>query len=340
MTIRLPDELARREADTKRRLRQLAGSLNAFDLTDERHPWVTIYATGSVGRFEAGPYSDLDVFIVDASRGDTYGEPTLGNLDRHELVADIIRAARGAEFPPFSRDGEFLQVHRLDDLIKQLGKPDDDHLNVFTARMLLLLESHCLVCRAAYDRCVQTVIDRYWAEDSEEHDFRPTILINDIVRYWKTLCLSYEGWRNKLGRPLNAEERIDLLKLKFNRLWLCFVGLNYLLLGDETLTFSREHVAEMVELSPAQRMLEISRRAGEPSVDSAHRVAELVTDILDQYNWWLTRTATTKEEILTWVGDDAAYRDASARARAFGDGMWRLAILLGDRVDLTRYLLV
>jgi hypothetical protein len=351
LTVAVPGELSRRKRETHKRLRKTGISLRALGLGDDRHPWVTIFATGSVGRHEVGDHSDLDIFIVDAARDADGEERPLGRIERYELVADVIRAGRGAQFPPFSRDGEFLQVHRLDDLIGFLGKPDEDHLNVFTARMLLVLESHCLVGRAAYDRCVDAVLERYWAEDAETHDFRPTILINDIVRYWKTLCLSYEGWRRELRRPLEADEKIDLLKLKFNRLWLCFAGLSYLLLGDEDMSFPREHARRLVELTPMERMTQIGDAAFQRPVERARQDAavldaqvgqlrELLATVLGHYDWWLSHTAPAKAEQERWIAEPGAYRDASARARQFGDDMWRLVVLLGDRVNLTRYLLV
>jgi len=42
---------------------------------------------------------------------------------------------------PFSNDGEFLRILYLEDMLEQLGGREDDYLNYFTARMLLLLES-------------------------------------------------------------------------------------------------------------------------------------------------------------------------------------------------------
>ncbi|HEY5286552.1 MAG TPA: hypothetical protein VIJ50_05565 [Solirubrobacteraceae bacterium] len=293
----------------------------------------------------------MDVFIIDAVHGHEASESCLGNLERYELVADLIRAGKGAGFPPFSRDGDFLQVHRLEDLIQFRGKPDEDHLNIFTARMLLLLESHCLVGQAAYVRCIEAVVDRYWVEDDETHDFRPTMLINDIVRYWKTLCLSYEGWRRQLGRPLEPDEKIDLLKLKFNRLWLCFVGLSYLLLGDEQIDFPRAHALRLVNLTPMQRMTEIgdcafqrdAERSGGARADldeKSRLLSSLLATLFDHYAWWFGHTAPTKEEQENWIAEDGNYQEASGRARCFGEDMWRLVMLLGDRVNLTRYLLV
>ena len=74
-----------------------------------------------------------------------------------------------------------------------LGSPEDDGLNAFTARMLLLLESRPVYNAERYRRILKAVIGFYYRDfsDHSEH-FRPTFLINDILRFWRTLTLNYE----------------------------------------------------------------------------------------------------------------------------------------------------
>jgi predicted nucleotidyltransferase len=137
----------------------------------------SIYATGSVGRLEASEYSDLDVFVISGA----LDQDPLGKLQGYELIADLIRTARQNEFPRFSRDGLFLTTHALTDILGEVGKPEDDYHNRFTARMLLLLESHCLYGSQAYDHTVARVLERYWP--ASEPSKLPIFLINDLVRY-------------------------------------------------------------------------------------------------------------------------------------------------------------
>ena len=97
-----------------------------------------IYATGSYGRLEAGEDSDIDVFFL------YEGHPAvkqLSNLTLIRLSACLIEATEAMDFPPFSGDGRYLDIHYLDHMEEVLGSPEDDSLNAFTARMLLLLES-------------------------------------------------------------------------------------------------------------------------------------------------------------------------------------------------------
>ena len=340
-----PTEFMERKKRTVGRLAETRGAFEAASLRDDRYPLVTIFATGSFGRHELGEHSDLDLFIVDtAQEGHDDAEP-ISRLDEYVLMASLISAGEGAGFPKFSRDGEFLKTHGLGDLIQHLGRPTEDHLNIFTARMLLLLESHCLMGQTAYDLAIRTVIGRYWAENGERHDhFRPAMLLNDIVRYWKTLCLSYEGWREGPGRSLDPSEKISLLKLKFNRLWLCFNGLCFLLLGDAQRQFTINHALRLVQLTPLDRMIEIRstafRHDEEANDARVSEVERFVDEVLESYAWWMKQTAPPKVEQEEWITEEGAYEEACEHARNFGDHMWRLVVLLGDRVNLTRYLLV
>lgn len=113
---------------------------------------VCVFAAGSLGRFETGRKSDLDVFIVSDRKGRKEGERSLSKLEEIELFADLIRLNENLSLPRFSGDGRFLKVHELDDLIKATGDSRDDSENLFTARLLLLLESRPLSNDSLYDQ--------------------------------------------------------------------------------------------------------------------------------------------------------------------------------------------
>ena len=76
----------------------------------------------------------------------------------------------------------------------KLGGRDDDYENLFTARMLLLLESRPLVGSQMYERAIDAVLSEYWKDYEDNRSaFRPIYLTNDIIRYWKVLCLNYDA---------------------------------------------------------------------------------------------------------------------------------------------------
>jgi len=59
-----------------------------------------VYATGSFGRLEAGPLSDLDLFIVvETKEGDNGPVRTLDGIDETKLKCHLITAAEQSDMP-------------------------------------------------------------------------------------------------------------------------------------------------------------------------------------------------------------------------------------------------
>lgn len=337
MRLVVPKVFTERLANSRLSLERLSATLNALGIIDDRHPLLTIYATGSLGRGEVGNHSDLDVFLVDTADA---GE-RIGNLARIRLLSDLMRAADSAGFGEFSNDGEFLRVHPLADLRTYLGTRDDDATNVFTARMLLLLESEWLVGEEPYWTGVDGVLGDYWRDCKTPEGFLPYFLINDLVRYWKTLCLNYEANRADLSSPRDPEavarRRLALVKLRFNRLWMCFNGLAYLVSGyqrldDRTGCITRDHARTMVALSPLDRL---------------SRAVELVPDAypsaqqaLYELGWWLAESDRPKGDLTSLIAEDAFYREARARGEAFGNAMGDMLDAVAAPTILRRQLLL
>lgn len=189
-----------------------------------------VYATGSYGRLEAGPRSDLDLFILVATERLADGKPTkplLSGIDEIKLKCDLIRVNEAHHLPTFDGDGKFLASHSIDSYTRWLGSQDDDHRNTLTGRMLLLLESQPLIGVDLYGVVVEQVIAKYFRDfNGHENDFVPSFLFNDILRMWRTFCVNYEFYR-KAGKPSN---KIKSLKLKISRMLTCYCG--HLSVGD------------------------------------------------------------------------------------------------------------
>jgi predicted nucleotidyltransferase len=134
-----------------RRLRELGEGLDPIKPLLERHPFC-VYATGSYGRLEAWDGSDADLFFLydDADESQRIPWTTFARLS-----ARLIDVTEEMGFPPFSGDGKYLEVQYVAEMENVLGSPQDDSLNVFTARMLLLLESRPVYDEAVYDRLLE-----------------------------------------------------------------------------------------------------------------------------------------------------------------------------------------
>jgi hypothetical protein len=174
---------------------------------------ICIFAAGSLGRFETGRRSDLDVFFL-SHRELRRGEGrSVTRLQEIEVFADLIRLNEKLALPPFSGDGRFLKIHEVDDLINATGDSSrDDNENLFTARLLLLLESKPLSNDLLYQTTLKRVLNHYFRDGKGRRDFQPLFLLNDVLRYWRTLCLNYER-----DRTAQKQWWKKNLNLKFSR---------------------------------------------------------------------------------------------------------------------------
>ncbi len=322
-----PEIVERRRERSRERLDGLREKVGSFQELDET-VGLCIYVTGSYGREEASEHSDLDLLFV--HEGDRE-EAGLTSLRETLIQADLIRLNREAGFPEFSGDGRYLQTHALGDMVGKLGGSEDDYANLFTARLLLLLESQPVYGDAAYERVVREVIDTYF-RDYPDHgeSFRPLFLINDILRFWKTLCLNYEHKRN---RPADDEDRrmkshLKNFKLKFSRLTTCFSGVLPLLQQGSSV-LNPDAAYDLLKPPPLERLRRLSAERGS------------IEQLLEDYAWFLERTGRSEDEVLEWFRDPGVRGRAFQRARAYGDTMFQvLRQVVSDDAQSLRYLVI
>jgi predicted nucleotidyltransferase len=321
------DFLARRKQQTEERFRRVQDGLRSADslLGD----FATVYVTGSYGRVEASDHSDLDLFILTDS--DDEGKPRLKALNTIRLQAALIDVVDREQLPPFSDEGGYLGPHSIEDMIEKLGGRDDDYENLFTARMLLLLESRPLLGSTFYDRAIDRVLAEYWRDYPQNAErFLPIYLTNDLIRYWKVLCLNYEA--NTRNAENQNKRRLNNYKLKHSRLLTCYSALVYFChLLRRTNTITVEAAREMTKLTPTERL---------QSLRSDGAVAALVDEILDRYVEFLESTDAPKDDLLARFSDPSYRGIRRESGQNFGDLMFDLLEKIGSKSRLFRYLVV
>jgi predicted nucleotidyltransferase len=279
-----------------------------------------IYATGSFARGEASGFSDIDIFFI----GRNYKEQ---NLEEILPKADLIGLTKRLGLPDFSGDGEFLELHNIDDIIEKLGTRHDDYHNYFTARLLLLLESKPLFNDELYKKVIVDILHRYFSDhEHHEESFAPIFLANDIIRFWKTMCLNYEEKKNKRtsDEVSKNKSRLKNLKLKFSRLTTCYSILCCLKKGKET---TIENVCELISKTPMERLLYI--KGVNPTS------AGLTDQLIDLYGWFLEKTGKKSEEVYNWIGIKENKIEAFRKAENFHDIFYKLLELTSK--DLLKY---
>jgi len=283
---------------------------------------LSIYVTGSYGRLEAHQRSDLDLFFVsDSSQG----------IDRTTKIltdAELIRLAQEMGFPPFSNDAQYLEIHSLLEMLEKLGSAEDDFRNLFTARMLLLLESRPVYGDEAYKRILTRIIDAYF-RDYHDHtgDFRPLFLVNDVLRFWKTLCLNYENKRNRPeDRAQKNKHHLRNLKLKFSRLLICFSTIIPLV---SSRTSSPDDILLLSQRAPLERIAEAIRNEEQQAV---------YNDLCKLYCYFLE--IASRADVLGWISVTENRRNAFGAADNFGEKLFTLLkSSIGQPNDL-RFLII
>ena len=322
--------LHQRKSNAEDRVNSIRDALSdSQDVPDA--PNLCVYITGSYGRLEASQYSDLDLFFIHLG---SEKDDSISNVDKTLIDANVIKICRKLEFPEFTKGGIYLKIHYLDDILDKLGSPEDDAQNFFTARMLLLLESLPITNTSIYEQSIRKVIDSYYRDyNDHEKDFHPVFLVNDIHRYWRTMCLNYEHNRERSvdsSDDKKAKAHLKNLKLKFSRLQTCFSMIAPILAVKGSV--SPDQIYNLVTMTPQERLNHIV--TVKPSLKTC------VDGILTEYGWFLEKTGVDSTESLKWILDRGNRNLAFDRARNFGKLMYNLIQDAPDDPERLRFLVL
>lgn len=197
---------------------------------------IAVVLMGSWGRAEVTSGSDNDFVILDNTNPTRDLEPF---QKRVEMVLNQSPSA----------DGPFASPVRCDPLVDQIGLQEDSNHHL-TRRMLYLLESVPVLGDELYHSLFDRLLERYL--DVSVKDKRPPrFLLNDIVRYWRTICVDFAGKERRNGEKWGLRNA----KLRTSRKLLFAAGLLPVLRcstfeKEEMFTFLREQLS----MPPADRI--------------------------------------------------------------------------------------
>jgi hypothetical protein len=231
---------------------------------------IAVFCTGPLARAEAGRQPDVHVFAIAEQR-------LRSSVTEYKLLAAIIDLQNELELPAFCSDGRYLKIWFVDDLKRATGTQRQDSESLFTTRIQLLLESEPVLHAADYRRHLRDVAHRYCRDDRTERGFRPLSLVNDILRYWRTICLNDED------RRFDAKDRWRkrTLNLKFSEMVTAF---------STVLAIATQVVNDADELVSLCRIPPLDRLAMALDVLDDPDLTDAWPRILDIY-----------EESLTWA---------------------------------------
>lgn len=262
-----------------------------------------IGVNGSLARREYTSGSDVDLFFL-VVNGDVAGAKAAQEKFRQKLQEV------GVKMPALG--GVFEEPLPADEMLATIGGNDDTNTFI-TRRMLFLLEGEWIFNRPAFEETRQALIGRYVEEGLDEKKIC-LFLLNDIIRYWRTICVDYE-YKIADGGKAKA---VRLIKLRFSRMLLYFAGV--VAIGQTQglpCKEKRRILDELLSTPPIDRFRSV---IGDKSQASLELYTEFLTALDDP-------EARKQLELPGDAGlSTTAYAMLSEKARAFKDSLFQILV--------------
>jgi hypothetical protein len=230
---------------SKEKLNDLRANLSGLVPPDE-----VVLTCGSYARCEASEHSDIDFFIIAQEHGSN-GQTT------DPKVVDLIRAAINKIVPVEPAEGgAFAAVEFREALLQNIGGENDSNHKI-TRRMLILLEGEWLFNQGGLKRARRQILERYIGDGMTDHQLA-LFLLNDIIRYYRTMCVDYEFKTSEGEKPWGIRN----IKLVFSRKLLYLSGLfSVAMTADLARDRKIETLERLFDMPVIDRMIEICGRA-------------------------------------------------------------------------------
>ncbi|MCE5242696.1 MAG: nucleotidyltransferase domain-containing protein [Desulfobacteraceae bacterium] len=221
------------------RLRELNSRLNEQFAEDGSF---SVLVAGSYGRLDAHEKSDLDFMIVHD-----------GHLKDDSAKIDQVRecaSSLGISLP--NAEGAFSKPIAIDGMINTIGSKEDD-LNATARRLLILMEGRPVYNEIYYKNIISRILDHYMRLLSEEPEKEALVLLNDVIKYFRNICINVEFsfWQDE------GKWGIRNIKLKHSRI-LIYTGLLFLIINSskyrsKKISYLRDHI----HLSPIEKIYSV-----------------------------------------------------------------------------------
>lgn len=249
---------------------------------------------GSYARREATQGSDVDLFFL------ATGSEVSVATEKQAEFRNLLKTDLNLKLP--ASGGVFEEPLPVEKIFEIGGLKDNNA--TLTRRMLLLLEGEWVFNEAGFRSVRRRLLDQY-LHHGPGADKICMFLLNDVVRYWRTICIDLE---HKV-RLHNKARDIRLIKLRFSRMLLyasgvLAIGEGYGLSSEEKL----ESLQTLLGTPPIDRIRSIVREEAEPVLD-------LYADFLRGLDTAAVRQALEEEQ------NSQFFADLSDKARRFRDGL-------------------
>ena len=206
---------------------------------------VDVVVFGSIAREEATTASDLDYLVV------THGlleDPGSGVREVIEALEQLRDVELGLDAP--GDTGIFGKLVAAPDLVERIGLEDDTNPH-HTRRILLLTESASILSQDRHERLLRAIVRRYLADYRQPKTGVPRFLLNDVLRYWRTLAVDYQAKQWGQRAP---EWGLRYLKLIISRKLMIASTVVSLFLCEEA---SDDYFVEQFKIPPIARLCQV-----------------------------------------------------------------------------------
>jgi len=265
-----------------------------------------IVLLGSIAREEASPKSDCDYYVLQ------HGAPA--NTTRRLTMA-MERVLKDLEVRKPGAQGVFGEIVVAANLYESIGLELDSNTNM-TRRVLLLSESKPLTEGETHKTVFDHILSRYCADytppdRSKGSEARvPRYLLNDLVRYWRTMAVDFgtKRWRD-------GDSHLRLAKLRITRKILFAGPLATVLLTDQKIR-TNDHLKDYLKESlAAPPLAQIARHIGSLDDDSK----EAMGILLQNYDQFIGILSGKQRSVLEGKGSAKRREELKDQCRAIGD---------------------
>jgi predicted nucleotidyltransferase len=203
----------------------------------------SVVVAGSYGRMDASEKSDLDFLIVHD-----------GELQNGEEKVNKVReigAKLSISMP--NPEGAFSKPIELSELLGAVGSKEDTLLKT-AQRLLILMECRPIFNQSYFRLIVNQILDHYMTLLEDDSSKEPVVLLNDLIRYFREICLNVEFsfWQDE-----STKWGLRNIKLRHSRV-LIYAALLLLILNSSKMSPNKkEYLRKQVEFTPLERIAHV-----------------------------------------------------------------------------------